>query len=90
MILTTDKGVALVVMDKADFTKKAEELPNKQTYKKIPEDPTIRQKNKQINIHKNIKTERGLSDETYGRIYPPGHGHPNSMGCQRSINMAYP
>ena len=50
MILTTDKGLALVVMDKADYTKKAEELLNKPTYKKIPEDSTSRQKNK-LNIY---------------------------------------
>ena len=52
MILTTDKGVALVVMDKVDYTKKVEELLNKPTYKKIPEDPTSRQKNKLINLLK--------------------------------------
>ena len=40
MFVTADKGVALVVMDKTDYTKKAEELLNKATYKKIPEDPT--------------------------------------------------
>ena len=67
MILTIDKGVALVVMDKADSTKKAEELLNKPTCKKIPEDPTSRQKNKLINILKNIKTEGGLSEEAYRR-----------------------
>ena len=33
MILTADKGMALVVMDKAYYTKKAEELLNKSTYK---------------------------------------------------------
>ena len=43
MILTADKGVALVVIDKADYIKKAEELLNKPTYRKIPEDPKSRQ-----------------------------------------------
>ena len=90
IILTADKGVALVVMDKADHSKKAEELLNTPTYKKIPEDPTGRQKNKLINILKNIKTEGGLSEEAYRRLYPTGEGHPNFMGCQRFINQVYP
>ena len=55
MILTADKGVALVVTDKADYIKKAEELLNKLTYKKIPEDPTSRQKTKLINLLKTSK-----------------------------------
>ena len=76
MILTIDKGVALVVMDKADYTKKAEELLNKPTYRKIPEDPTSRQKNKLINTLKNIKAEGGLSDEAYKIMYPTGTGSP--------------
>ena len=43
IILTTDKGVALVIMEK-EYIKKAEELLNTDTYKKIPEDPTINRK----------------------------------------------
>ena len=34
----------------ADYIEKAEELLNKETYKKIPEDHTGRQKNKLINF----------------------------------------
>ena len=41
-----------MVIDKADYIKKAEELLNKPTYKKIPEDPTSRQKTKLINLLK--------------------------------------
>ena len=37
IVLTADKGVALVVIDKADYIKKARELLNKTTYKKIPQ-----------------------------------------------------
>ena len=44
MILTTDKGVALVIIDKNDYIQKAEELLNTNTYKKIPEDPTNKQR----------------------------------------------
>ena len=39
MILTTDKGVALVVIEKTEYMKKAEELLNKPTYRKIQKTP---------------------------------------------------
>ena len=70
VILTTDKGVSLVIMDRTEYNKKAEGLLNTGTYKKIPEDPTKKQKNKLISILKNIKAEGGLKEETYRRLYP--------------------
>ena len=72
IVTTADKGVALVIMEKNEYIKKAEELLNTDTYKKIPEDPTNKQKNRLINILKNIKTEGGLNEETYRRLYPTG------------------
>ena len=68
MILTVDKGVALMVMNKKDYFKKAEDLLNQPTYKPIPVDPTTRQKNKLINLLKNIKAEGGINEETYKRM----------------------
>ena len=56
-------------MDKADYNRKAEELLNTTTYKKIPEDPTSRQKSKLISILKNIKAEGGFSEEAYKRMH---------------------
>ena len=70
VILTADKGVSFVIMDREKYNKKAEELLNTRTYKKIPEDPTKKQKNKLISILKNIKAEGGLNEETYRRLYP--------------------
>ena len=46
LILTVDKGVALVVVDKDDYIKKAEDLLKENTYRKIAEDPTPKQKKK--------------------------------------------
>ena len=56
IVLTADKGVALVVMNKEDYEKKAEELLNQTTYKNITNDPTNRYKNKLIDLPKTIKT----------------------------------
>ena len=58
LILTTDKEVALIVIDKADYIKKAEELLKEETYKKIPEDPTVKQK-KQTYKHPKKHQDRG-------------------------------
>ena len=56
-ILTADKGVCLVVMDKEDYIEKSEELLSKSTYKILPSDPTARYKNKLIALLKSIKAE---------------------------------
>ena len=60
IILTADKGMALVVMNRANKIKKSEELLNTDTYPKIPEDPTKKQKTRLINILKKIKSGRGI------------------------------
>ena len=59
VILTTDKGVSMVVMDRDKYIKKAEELINQVTYKISPADPTSKQRNKLISLLKNIKAEGG-------------------------------
>ena len=62
----------MVIMEKSEYIKKAEELLNTETYKMIPEDPTNKQKNRLINTLKNIKAEWGLNEEMYRRLYPTG------------------
>ena len=59
IVLTADKGVAMVIMDRQDYINKANQLLNQDTYKEITKDPTNSIKNKLINILKNIKTKRG-------------------------------
>ena len=41
MILTMDKGVSMVVMDRDDYNQKAETLLQQSAYRPIPSDPTI-------------------------------------------------
>ena len=58
IILTADKGVALIVMDKSDYIRKMTELlEDTKTYRPLKMDPTIQQKSKLINILRRIKTE---------------------------------
>ena len=76
MILTADKGVALVVVDKEDYIKKAEDLLNQPA-------PTTRQTNKLINLLKNIKAKGSISEETYKRMYAMGAGSPKFHGLPK-------
>ena len=68
MIVTADKGVCLVVMDKEDYIDKSEELLLKPTYKILPSDPTTKHKNKLITLLKSIKAEGGIMENTYKRF----------------------
>ena len=67
MVLTADKGVCLVVMDREEYIKKAKELLNQGTYKIIPTDPTTittNQKSKLISLLMNTKAEGGINEDT--------------------------
>ena len=51
IIITADKEVALVVMEKSDYIRKMKELlEDTNTYKPLNMDPTIQLKGKLINI----------------------------------------
>ena len=83
IILTADMGVALVVFNKEDYVEKADYLLNQQTYRKIKEDPTSRQKAKLIRMLKKIKAEGGISEEKYKKMYPMGAGSPKFYGLPK-------
>ena len=76
MILTADKGVPIVVLDKEEYIKKADELLSQSSYKNISTDPTNKYKNELITLLKKIKTEGGMDDTTYRRLYPTGASPP--------------
>ena len=63
VILTADKGVDLVVMDRTEHNNKGQDLlEGGRTYKEIKIDPTNKLKNKLINLLKKIKAEGGITD----------------------------
>ena len=73
VILTADKGVAIVIMDKQDYQEKAKALLEDQgTYKALKTDPTGRLKSRMINLLKKIKSEGGIDDILYKKLYPTG------------------
>ena len=83
MILTTDKGVALVVLNTEDYKKKEEDLLNQNTYRPLTTDPTVKLKNKMINLLKSIKSKGGITEELYKRLYPTGAGSPKFYGLPK-------
>ena len=83
IVLTADKGVAMVVMDRQDYITKANHLLNQNTYKTITKDPTNSIKNKLINIFKTIKTKAGLGTSTYKSMFPTGCVPPKFYGLPK-------
>ena len=83
IVLTADKGVAMIIMDRQDYINKANQLLNQDTYKVITKDPTNTIKNKLINILKNIKTKTGLGTNTYKSMYPTGCVPPKFYGLPK-------
>ena len=83
IIMTADKGVSLVVMNKEDYIKKAEESLNHPTYRTISSGPTTKYKNKLINLLKTIKTEGGMNEALYRRLHLTGAGSPKFYGLSK-------
>ena len=90
MVLTADKGVALVIMNIEDYIKKAEDLLNQHTYRVMASDPTMRLKNKLITLLKSIKAKGGIKEELYKRLYPTGAGSPKFYGLPKIHKVGMP
>ena len=91
IILTADKGVALVVMDKKDYTRKIQELlDDTYTYRPLNTEPTMKQKNRLINILRRVNTEAKLEDTIYRRLYPTGACSPKLYGLPKIHKMNNP
>ena len=59
VVLTVDKGVAMVIMDQEDYTNKVQTLlQDTNTYKVLPKDPISQLKNKLISLLKGNQTNR--------------------------------
>ena len=84
IILTADKGVVLVFMERKDYIEKAQQLlqdPN--TYQTIPTDPTTKLKSRLITKLEKIKLDTRMDDTTYRRMYPNGAVIPKFYGLPK-------
>ena len=84
LVLTADKGVALVVIDKKDYIQKMNQLlEDKNTYRLLKMDPTNKQKNRLINILRRIQSEGRLEEYTYKKMYQTGASSPKLYGLPK-------
>ena len=83
MVLTPDKGVGMVAMEREDYEKKSEELLSQSTCRVLPSDPTTKQKNRLIAILKTIKSEGGITENIYKILYPTGVSTPKYYGLPK-------
>ena len=91
VVLTVDKGVAMVIMDQQDYNNKAQALlQDTNTYKVLPKDPTTQLKNKLITLLKSIKQTGGLSTQKYKQLYPTSAAPPNFMAYLKYIKLVPP
>ena len=82
VILTADKGVAMVVMDREDYNNKAQELLNIPAYRSLPRDPTNKIK-AQLITKLRIKKDGNLDEGMYRTMYPTGCVLPKFYGLPK-------
>ena len=91
VVLTADKGVAMVIMDQQDYTNKAQALlQDTNTYKVLTKDPTSQLKKKLITLLKDIKQTGGLTTQKYKQLYPTSAVPPNFMACPKYTKQVPP
>ena len=90
MILTIDKGMVLVVMDRKEYIRKARDLlDDTNTYRFIQSDPINKLKNKLISILKKIKADTGMKENIYRRKHQLRPVFLNSMGFQKYVRTSH-
>ena len=90
IILTADKGVAVVVVDRKYYIDKATNLLVQPAYRTIDRDSTNKLKAKLITILRRIKRETGLEGVIY-KYFIAHNALPQSfMDFQRSIKLTPP
>ena len=90
VVLTADKGMAMVVTDKQEYISKAEELLAQPAYRTIPKDPTNKIKAQLITKLRRIKKENNLDEGIIKPCIPQGVYPQSFMGYQKSIKLATP
>ena len=90
LVLTANKGVAVVIMDRQDYVNKSNQLLAQPAYRAIPRDPTNKIKTKLINILKRVKHQTGLDNDTYKAMYPTGCGAPKFCGLPKIHKQGTP
>ena len=70
MVLTADKEIAMVVMDRKEYQEKVGNLLASSAYKSIPADPTNKIKAQLIQKLRRLKRETNMDEGMYRTMYP--------------------
>ena len=91
VVLSANKGVAMVIMDKADYTNIALTLlDDTNTYRVLNKDPTTKIKKKLIQTLKDIKQVGGLSNQKYRKLCPTNAVPPSFMSFPKYTKLVLP
>ena len=90
IVLTADKGMAMVVLDKKEYIEKAEALLAQLAYRTIDKDPTNKLKARLIQTLRRIKRDSNMGEGTYRTMYPTGCTAPKFYGLPKSIKQVPP
>ena len=83
IVLTADKGVAMVVLDRKKYLEKAEALPVQPVYRIIDKDPTNKLKARLIQTLRRIKRDTNMGEGTYRTMYPTNCTAPKFSGLPK-------
>ena len=83
IILTADKGVTMVVLDRKNYIEKVENILS-QPYRTIDRDPTNKLKAKFILMLRRIKRETNMDEGIYKTMYPNSCTPPKFYGLPKS------
>ena len=90
VVLTANKGVAMVVMDREDYIQKAQSLLAQPAYRTIDRDATNKIKATLINTLRKIKKDKNIGEGLHKTMYPTGCMPPGFMAYLKSIKQVPP
>ena len=83
IVLTVDKGVTMVVMDRKEYQEKVENLLASAAYKPNPADPTNKIKAQLIQKLRRLKRDTNMDEGMYRTMYPTGCTAPKFYGLTK-------
>ena len=89
-MLTVEKGVAMVVLDKKEYLEKAEALLVQLAYRTIDRDPTNKLKARLIQTLRRIKRDSNIGEDMYRTIYPTSCTAPKFYGLPKTHKTGTP
>ena len=91
VVVIAENGVAMVVMDREDYTDKALSLlAGSNTYNIVTKDPTTKLKNKLAKTLRDIKNQGWLSDHSYRKVYPHQCSCPQILWPSQHTQSLHP